>query len=1204
MPKVENQLKDFLDETHLEDLAGDDFLAAVGELAALILKEARDRQSRRDYHEEKLLARMVTDPLGKAFTTAMNDECFRSQNPRRVAEHLCLLLQKYGVPRFLNPWERLQLQFFLVFGRPFAPLIVPMVKKTVRAKTRQVIIPGESDRLREHLLLRAREGITVNLNHLGEAILGEKEASRRLEGYLADLRRPEVEYISVKVSTLTSQVNLAAYPETLALLAQRLRTLYRCALSLPPLPVGRAFRFKFINLDMEEYRDLRLTLDLFCQVMGEEEFFPYSGGIALQAYLPDAHAIFDELRDFARWRQQKGGAPLKVRLVKGANLLMEKYESSLRGWPVTPYGTKVEVDASFRKFMDAALTAESTALLHVGIGSHNLFDLAYALLLTRQRGITTGVSLEMLEGLASPIRSVVAELAEDLVLYCPAAAEEEFDSAIAYLMRRLDEQTAPDNFLRQSLLLAPDTPEFNKQVEFFHRGCSHVSTIGTSPRRVQDRSQDEPPSAHGFRNEPDTDLSLPANRKWLRETVFPRAQELLRGLTEPVPLFIGGEAVLTDDRRAVTSPNTGAPFYEVCLAGPDALNHVLVKATNAFVRIAGETSADRVTCLRRAAILMQQRRGEIIATMIADAGKTFAECDPEVSEAIDFCNFYAANFEEWQTFDERGFQGKGVVLVTPPWNFPFAIPAGGVAAALVAGNAVILKPAPETPLTAWLLFQIFRDAGFAGDSLQFINCRDEPEGSRLIQDPRVNAVILTGASETARLFARLRPGLDLMAETGGKNVIIVSELCDQDLAIKHIVDSAFGHAGQKCSACSVLLLHRSLVKDSHFLDALVDAAASRRVGPGSDPTTVINPLIRPPEGNLREGLTRLEPGERWLLEPRVDPANPHLVSPGIRLGAAPESGALTTEYFGPILDILPFNSLDYAINLANHSEYGLTGGIITLDEWEQEHWLHHIQVGNAYINRAITGAIVQRQPFGGMKKSGWGRGLKAGGPDYLMGLMTLEDGRGRKSAGPQAPQLAPEINVIFEALRPCLSPEEAALLHLAAADYLESRETWFSRNHDPSQVYGQSNVLRYIPHPVANLLFWPGDQTLDICRVLLAAEVVGCDCRLLAPEGFLEGILPKPLLEALPMGWSRHGVRADAPPESICSEAFPRFRLLQPAPNAWHEWSLEKWVPLISSPVSDRGRIELLHYCSAQAVSHDFHRYGNTERGSLVSLRT
>ena len=373
-----------------------------------------------------------------------------------------------------------------------------------------------------------------------------------------------------------------------------------------------------------------------------------------------------------------------------------------------------------------------------------------------------------------------------------------------------------------------------------------------------------------------------------------------------------------------------------------------------------------------------------------------AESDPEVSEAIDFCRFYADSAAYFHNLPGVSASGRGVVVVVSPWNFPLAIPCGGVAAGLAAGNNVILKPASDTVLIAYELCQCFWQAGVPKSALQFAPCSGGTVGARLVAHDAVDAVILTGGTSTAVEMLRNKPTMHLLAETGGKNATVVTALSDRDQAIKNVLHSAFSHSGQKCSATSLLILESEVYHDPSFRAALCDAVESLQVGSAWDLPTKIGPLIRPPSGALESGLKELETGEEWAVMPRLHVSgNPHLVSPGVKWGVQANSFTHCTELFGPVLGVMEARDLDDAINLVNATGYGLTSGLESLDDREQELWSSRIRAGNLYINRSTTGAIVLRQPFGGMGKSSVGPGIKAGGPNYVVPADALYRKRGR-----------------------------------------------------------------------------------------------------------------------------------------------------------------------------------------------------------------
>ena len=1166
-----------------KELSNEQRAQAAVELASLLLGEANRIQSSEEKKIQAQLGRMMDDPDGKMFTTNMTDECFRSEDHHRIANQIVHLIHKHGVPKYLNGFSRLQLGVFKHIGEPLSNMLIPMVKKMIRKETSKVILPGESEVLEHHIHERKLEGVTTNLNHLGEAILGEGEAAKKLAIYISDLKKKSVEYISVKVSTISSQLNLISWEETLNTLKERMRILYREAMvNQFTDPEGKTYH-KFVNLDMEEYRDLHLTIDLFKSILDEEEFMSYKGGIVLQAYLPDSFELLKDLTEWSKERMARGGNCIKVRVVKGANLSMERVDASLHGWEQAPYYSKIEVDANYKKMLHFATQKENAEAVNIGVASHNLFDISYAMILVAERGVEKFVNFEMLEGMAEHIRKVVQELTHGIILYCPAAEKQEFQHAIAYLIRRLDENTSPENFLRHAFNLKPGTPEFKKQAEFFINGCDLVEKVTATPHRQQNRFNTpqhldfEAP----FKNEADTDFCLPENRKWAEEIITSYHEYK----PEEVPLFIAGEKTDSSSKGQGISPNTAKEFFTYSLADSVQIETALNCSTISFAKWNSTPARERSLIIKKAAGLIRERRAELIKIMMMETGKHLDEADVEISEAIDFCEYYSRSLEEWTAKKSLKLSGIGPVLVTPPWNFPFAIPLGGVVAALVSGNPVIFKPAPEAILTGWQVAKILIDAGINKKALQFITCNDDPEGSKLVGDSRIKACILTGATETAQLFMKMNPQLNLMAETGGKNSIIVSDLSDRDLAVKDIVQSAFGHAGQKCSACSLAILEKNVYEDEKFLETLKDAAASLKVAPTYDPASRLNPMVHPPHGKLLKALTTLEEGESWLLEPKQDQNNPHLWSPGIKLGVKPGSYTFTTEFFGPVLGLVKAESIEQAVKMANSSKYGLTGGIHSLDDREKKYWLQNIEVGNAYLNRSITGAIVRRQAFGGIKHSSFGRGFKAGGPNYLLQLMNIEE----TSLPNEIINTMSDYSCLRELLIQ-LAPTEVQTFEIAVGSYLYNYENFFQKKEDPSDITGQENYLRYTPVEKVHFFIKDSDEALDVFRVISAALICGSEIEVICSEKIAQKFRLETIdLDGLTFRISNEKQALD----NLESTDVTKTRIISEVPEEWQQKAAEKFIFLQANPVYSSGRLELLNYLKSTSVSDNFHRYGN-----------
>jgi len=1170
-------------------------------LARRLQERASSLQTPSEKRQQAELDRMLQTPTDKATLAQMTDQAFRTNDPARAVEHLTHILDVQGVPRFFNPWDRTLMKGFQSFGGYLPGVALPLVKEHMQKETANVILPGEKEMLTRHLRERTSEGVRMNVNFLGEAILSEPEAERRLQQYLLGLQWPEIEVVSIKISTLYSQISPLAREHTVATLCDRLERLFRTADRARFTRPGGEVVPKFVYLDMEEYRDKELTAEAFMRTLDRPGLGQVKAGIALQSYIPDSFQTLLQIQDWARKRVAAGGARITVRLVKGANMESERSEASLRGWPQTPYKTKVETDANFKRLLHEVMKPENLAAMDVGVASHNLFDLAYGLVLAQERGAMNLVQFEMLEGMANHQRRALFEMSRNLLLYSPACKKENFLNAIGYLIRRLDENTGPENFLRHAFKIRVDSPEWKKLEQGFIASFDALAATSSAPRRTQNRQQPPPASpsviAQGwqhFENEPDTDFSLPQNGEW-GEQIIAKWQPLCGDRAPQIPLVIAGEELLSE--RPVRD----------CLdpSRPGVVVGRYRQATTADISRAVEVAAgdpsgwralppsQRFEILGRVAQELRKARGDLMGAALADGGKTLPESDPEVSEAIDFLEFYRDTARWWQEMQTLQAKGKGVVVVVSPWNFPIAIPCGGFAAALAAGNTVILKPASDTVLVAWELCQCFWRAGVSKQTLQFVPCSGSKEGKLLVNHPKVNAVILTGGTETALSMLRDNPRMNIFAETGGKDATIVSAVSDRDQAIKHILHSAFSHAGQKCSATSLLLLQAEVYDDPGFRRALCEATRSIKVGSAWELDTKMGPLIRPPGGDLETALKVLEPGEEWALMPQPVEGNPNLWTPGIKYGVRPGSFTHMTEFFGPLLAVMRFDKLSEAVALVNQTGYGLTSGLESLDEREWDYWKENIRAGNLYINRVTTGAVVLRQPFGGMGKSVFGPGMKAGGPNYVAQFMDFADTTPASERGVLEKQTLASL---------CKDPRLAEVngsdrIRAAVASCGRSYREEFGKAHDHFALVGQDNFRRYQPVRRVRVRVHPDDTAFEVFARVCAAHAVGSQVIVSRTEACASAAVT--LLDELTEAWAGDIEFLEESDEhliqAIRGGQCDRIRYAMPdrAPQNVLQAAFEAGACVVSVPVSVEGRLESLWYLHEQSISVDYHRYGN-----------
>ncbi|ALX65717.1 proline dehydrogenase family protein [Microbacterium sp. XT11] len=1184
------------------------------------------------------LAGVLRDANGLPFTLGFVDGVMRPESLSAAASQLHRIAPI--VPDFL-PWY---LRSAVRLGGGVAPLlpapVVPLARRALREMVSHLVVDARPAKLGPAIERIRASGARLNLNLLGEAVLGDAEAQRRLDGIHDLIRRPDVDYVSVKVSAILGRISMWGFDRVVDRVVERLRPLYLTAAS----------DGTFINLDMEEYRDLDLTIAVFTRLLEDPRLQGFSAGIVLQAYLPDALPALQELTAWSRERVAHGGAPIKIRLVKGANLAMERVDATMHGWTAATYDTKLDTDANYLRCLEWALRPENAEAVRIGVAGHNLFGIAYAWLLAGERGVRDSVEFEMLLGMAQGQVQAVSREVGQVLLYVPVVAPAEFDVAISYLVRRLEENAAPENFLSAAFHLADDDALFDREKHRFLAALdrSTDATLRTGPRRTQDRrapvhesarplppapqpeealtravlgiargSDDADPffetavysvrefvadagGAPGFANAPDSDPALPANREWAREVIA------------RIPDSTSGAATLAAAR----------------IDDAAALDEVIGRVRAAGAEWGRRPAAERSAALLRAAVALEARRGRLIEVAASETGKVFAEADTEVSEAVDFARYYAATARELDAIAGAAFVPSRVTVVSPPWNFPLAIPAGGVLAALAAGSGVMFSPAPQARRCAAVIAEALWDAGIPRDALALVDLDEDALGRELITHASVDRVILTGSWDTAALFRSWRPDLPLLAETSGKNALVITPSADLDLAVSDLVRSAFGHAGQKCSAASLAILVGPVGRSQRFARQLADATRSLHVAWPSDPLADVGPVIEQPRGKLAWALTELEGDEQWLVEPRPVEGDEsgRLWSPGIRVGVRPGSRFHLEEFFGPVLGIMHAPTLEKAIELQNAVAYGLTAGLHTQDPDDLALWLDRVQAGNLYVNRGTTGAIVQRQPFGGWKRSSVGPGAKAGGPNYLVGLGSWRSQHsGAVSSTLHLRGLDPRITTLIEAAQPSLDFESFEWLRRSALSDALAWDREFGKVRDVSRLEVERNLFRYRPVPVE--IRATGDAAWqELLRVVIAAVRAGAGFTLSTPVG-----LPPAVRHALgEVGavvfmesdeeWiaRMRASRAHASPESesesdaVLDAVAPRadrVRLVgSRASIAALHAALAAAVggdpdlAVYDGEVTSAGRLELLPFLHEQSISITAHRFGNLDAWSAAVI--
>jgi RHH-type proline utilization regulon transcriptional repressor/proline dehydrogenase/delta 1-pyrroline-5-carboxylate dehydrogenase len=842
--------------------------------------------------------------------------------------------------------------------------------------------------------LRAR-GLGFTVDVLGEAVVSEAEAEAYQDTYRWLIERlsaaaaawPRIDQIdadhqgalprvnlSLKLSALVARFDPSDPAGTSAAVRARLR---------PLLALARR-RAIFVNVDMEQYAFKDCTLGIFKEVLAEDEFRGWSDvGIAIQAYLRDSRQDLEEL---ARWASRRG-TPVWVRLVKGAYHDYERVVAGQNGWALPVWSDKRASDAAFESLTRLLLTRRD--LLRPALASHNVRSISHALALCEELQVPPRmIEFQTLYGMADQLKAALVEGGQRVRVYCPFGR---LLPGMAYLVRRLLENTSNQSFVRAGFL------EHHDEGELLMRP-SPAAPPRPSPAPSAERS-----AAHsgpgGLINEPVSDFTRAEVRERLAQELG-RLQQELAGGPRRCPLVIAG--VSTGSERELISRNPSLPSQAVARAGcasPGQAAAAVAAAAAAFPSWRDTAVEARAQLLERAAGLLGERRFALTALIILESGKSPAEADADVAEAIDFCRYYAGEMRRLGAERRRDlpgeenryrYQARGVCVVIAPWNFPLAILAGMSVAALVAGNTVIMKPAEQTPGIAAALMAILGEAGAPPGTVSYLPGIGEEIGPLLVAHPLVSLIAFTGSLkvglEINRLAAAPGAGADqvkrVITEMGGKNAIIVDDDADLDEAVLGVMHSAFGYQGQKCSACSRAIVVAPLY--DAFCDRLVAATRSLGIGRADDFASVIGPVI---DGEARDRIAAaIAAGgaeARLAYAGELPPAAAgFFVAPHIFVDVPPTARLAQEEIFGPVLAVMRAASFADALGIANGTRYALTGGLYSRSPAHIELAKAAFQVGNLYINRRITGALVDRQPFGGFRLSGIGS--KAGGPDYLL----------------------------------------------------------------------------------------------------------------------------------------------------------------------------------------------------------------------------
>ena len=957
-----------------------------------------------DQHPERLFSKAGF--YQRLMALSMRDERFKAQLFRfvdvlpslrrssEIVEHLDEYFCSDGFGPFVNAGVRLARIAPWASGR--------ILRWNVSGMARQFIAGRNPDDVMATLRKHHAQKIGFTVDLLGEGVVSEAQADEYAARYLDLLEKLACETknwadplgknselfpvvnLSVKISALYSQISPADPANAIAHLAPKLRPLLRRARKLGA----------FINFDMESYAHKNITLELFKTIFTDEEFkdWPHTG-IVIQAYLRDSET---DLRDLIEWGRARG-TRFAVRLVKGAYWDYETTKSRQNGWDCPVFFQKPESDANFEAL--TRVLFENESIVTAAFGSHNVRSIAHAQALAHEIGIERSrFEFQLLYGMAGPIKRALVEMGYRVREYCPVG---ELLPGMAYLVRRLLENTSNEGFLRAKFAENVSAEELLRDPRELVKPDGASPPKSASAVATQNQHRKNGPSldiAPGdvYRNSPLVNFAYKDSQDKMQSAL----REVRKRFGEKYPLVIGGEKVWTDE--LTPSVNPSAPDEIVGYgseAGIREAERAVRAARAAFGKWSRTPFEERARLLERAAEILERRRFELSALEVFEVGKAWKEADADIREAIDFCTFYAQQMRRLgrpkltqQVSGEESYHHywpRGVAFVIAPWNFPIAILCGMASAAVVTGNTVIMKPSEQSIVCGAMLMQVFEEAGVPPGVLNFLSGHGSVIGAHLVDHKDVDLIAFTGSREVGlRIWQSAgvaRPGQrelkHVICEMGGKNAMIVDADADLGEAVGYSIYSAFGYQGQKCSALSRLILLQE--NYDRVMERLIPAAASLRVGNPEEPGIMVGPVID--EAAYRRILDYIEIGKKeatLAYQAKEVPPQGYFIPPTIFTDVKPNVRIAREEIFGPVLSVLKVRDLDEALEVANGTDYALTGGFCSRSPANIERVKAQLEAGNVYINRTCTGAIVGRHPFGGFKMSGGG--TKAGGEDYLL----------------------------------------------------------------------------------------------------------------------------------------------------------------------------------------------------------------------------
>ncbi len=860
-------------------------------------------------------------------------------------------------------------------------LLAKAIKKNIEQMAKMFITGSTPEEAIKTLSQNRKNSLGFTVDLLGEATLSQKEALDYQKRYLELIQAlhtqskswsqnplidtdsmgdlPAVN-VSIKLTSLYSQIKETAWDTSIQELIKRLSPILDLAIKTNT----------FINIDMESFHHKNLTLDVFKKILSDDRYKDYPHwGIVIQAYLRDSYSDINDLLSFTKDR----ALPITVRLVKGAYWDYESILSNQHGWPNPVYTIKQESDANYERC--AELILKNYPKIKLAVGSHNVRSIAASICMAEKLGLPkNALEIQMLYGMAEPIKLALLNMGYRVREYATVG---QLIPGMAYLVRRLLENTSNQSFLKS---------KFADNV--------NVDLLLKNPNTNLITSQGDYVPHPGFENEPLLDFTLPAHRHQYAKALA----QVKTKTSDPCPLIINGQAVKTDRTLKSINPCDKKSLGEFYIGSTKEADEALASAIDNKTSWSQTPPEKRCEVINKLADILKKDRFELAALMTLESGKAWSEADGDVTEAIDFCRYYAFQMHKLAAPQKTGhvmgensfyqYQAKGVSLVVAPWNFPLAILTGMTVASLVTGNTVIMKPAEQSTLIAYELMKRLIQAGVPNGVVNFLPGIGNEIGAYLTSKKEIDIIAFTGSKnvglEIIKKAGTILPGQQnikkCIIEMGGKNATIIDNDADLDEAVSQVLYSAFAFQGQKCSACSRVIVLKEAY--DNFVERIIEAAKSLKVLPSEHPHSFVGAVVDEVSFTRIQAIIEKSKQLSTLAFQGSAPEQGYFIPPTIFTDVDPYSELAQSEIFGPVLAIIKVTDINEAIKVSNSTEYALTGGIFSRSPGNIELVKQQLEVGNLYINRSITGAVVDRHPFGGYKMSGVGS--KAGGPDYLL----------------------------------------------------------------------------------------------------------------------------------------------------------------------------------------------------------------------------